>query len=207
MVAAVAHEIRNPLGGIELYTGLLNDELADTPAAAHLKRIQSEIRYLTDIVHRFLDFARPEAPQKEPCMLSHIIRDVLAAMAPEFRENRLETSCEFPDKERKAMVDPAHVRRIFMNLFQNSLHASSQGGSIQISMHQDSRIRIRVQDSGSGIPQEALSRIFSPFFTTRDKGTGLGLAIVKKLTEANDGQIRLVQTGPEGTVFEIEFPG
>jgi signal transduction histidine kinase len=208
MVAAVAHEIRNPLGGIELFTGLLSDEIkSGSPADTHLKRIRSEVRYLNDIVHRFLDFARPETPCREPCLLSDIIEDVKENLAAELKSKNIELHVTGSTISIQIFADPLHLRRILQNLIRNSIHAIFKKGMIEIktAIH-DHRASLRIHDSGSGIPPEAQVHIFDPFFTTREKGTGLGLAIVRQLTLANGGEIVLLRSNPDGTVFELTFP-
>jgi signal transduction histidine kinase len=207
MVAAVAHEIRNPLGGITLFTDLLTDELPkDHPAIMHLNRIRSEIGYLNEIVHRFMEFAKPETPQPENCRPCRIVRELYDTLKPELhRADQLDVSdC---DETIQLRTDPNHLKRIFLNLLQNSLHAITESGQVQIRILQKrGDCLIQIEDNGSGIPPEIQEEIFDPFFTTREKGTGLGLAIVKQLTEANGGKVNLIRSDQNGTLFELRFP-
>jgi len=208
MVAAVAHEIRNPLGGIELFSGLLSDEIEPhSTAEIHLERIRSEVKYLNNIVYRFLDYARPETPHREWCRLQDILKDIKENITAELelKNIRLRTSGSITTVQ--LFADPTHIRRILLNLIQNSIHATPDKGTIDIRItvsHQ--KLKIQIQDSGSGIPEKVQMYIFDPFFTTREKGTGLGLAIVKQLVIANEGKIHLIQSSPNGTIFEIIFP-
>jgi signal transduction histidine kinase len=206
MVAAVAHEIRNPLGGITLFTDLLTDELPkDHSAIMHLNRIRSEIGYLNEIVHRFMEFAKPETPQPENCRPCRIVKELVDTLSPELhRTDQIDVSdC---DETIQLRTDPNHLKRILLNLLQNSLHAINESGQVQIRILQKGDCLIQIEDSGSGIPPEIQEEIFDPFFTTREKGTGLGLAIVRQLTEANGGKINLVRSDQNGTLFELRFP-
>ncbi|MBN1782891.1 HAMP domain-containing histidine kinase, partial [bacterium] len=208
MVAAVAHEIRNPLGGIALFAGLLSDEIGpDDPARKHLERIQAEVRYLNDIVHRFLEYAKPDTPQPESFMLSDVLEETYDILRQRLESSRIRLIMTGDDPKRQLCSDPGHLRRILINLLENSVNAVQTGGSITVGITADNGLlRIQIADSGPGITPEHQDRIFEPFFTTREKGSGLGLAIVKRLTEALGGRIGLVQSGPEGTVFEFVLP-
>jgi signal transduction histidine kinase len=235
MVAGVAHEIRNPLGGIELFTGLLAEETAGLPGArGHVEKISREVRYLKEIVDRFLEFARPNQPHIEACGLLPILREIAALMEPEL--NRLSVSLSLPGENCTARVDPNHFKQMSLNLIQNAVQAMprhdgskvprtevrrSEGQrpevrrteghrpearSIEVRAGMEgSRVRLRFTDTGGGIPAENRERIFSPFFTTREKGTGLGLSIVRRLANANGGRVSLLSSDENGTVFELEL--
>jgi signal transduction histidine kinase len=208
MVAAVAHEIRNPLGGIELFASLLSDEIrANGPATAHLEHIKSDIRYLNEIVNRFLEYARPDNPHPQICRLSEIRTGVIRTLTPELESRRIRLVWDADAAGIRIQADAGHIKRIMINLLQNSMHAIGQGGEIQITQNQaNHHCLLRIQDTGLGIPAESLPKIFEPFYTTREKGTGLGLAIVKRLVEANGGQICLISSDSNGTIFEFTIP-
>jgi len=112
------------------------------------------------------------------------------------------------------MADPEQMKQLFGNLVLNAIQAMPSGGTIGIrvkggvpvSSNSAKSIEITVEDTGSGIPEGDLPRIFEPFYTTRTKGTGLGLAICKQIVEAHGGTIRVAQTSPKGTVFEVTLP-
>ena len=207
MVAGVAHEIRNPLGGIELFTGLLSDEVEqDREAKMHVERISKEVTQLKGIVDSFLTFARPQEPNKENCRVSEIISDVTSLVEDQMKKQQIALSLPNDTNNIMAWADPKHLKRIVLNLMQNAILAMPEGGKIEILWKEtgDSIILI-LKDTGSGIPQELHEKVFIPFFTTREKGTGLGLSIVKGLVEANEGSIELVQSDKNGSEFEIRL--
>lgn len=207
MVAGVAHEIRNPLGGIELFAGLLADETSANPdAAKHVGKIAKEVRYLRDIVDRFLEYARPDEPHRTACEARAVLLDAAGLLESEFRTCGVRLSADgFPESVR-ILCDPSHFKRISLNLMRNALQAMPAGGILSVdAAPEGDRIAVRFTDTGAGIPEEIRPSVFSPFFTTREKGTGLGLSIVRQLAEANGGTVRLGRTGPEGTVFAVEL--
>jgi signal transduction histidine kinase len=205
MLAGVAHEIRNPLGGIELFTGLLSDEVADRPKAKiQADRISNEVQSLKQIVDSFLVFAKPEEPKKETVSTGALIRDSIMWVSEAAQNQKVVLDVEPALDGMMVRVDPGHFKRIVLNLVQNALQAMPQGGTLRIGgAETGNTVRIGFSDSGRGIPEEARNRVFMPFFTTKEKGTGLGLSIVRKLLELNGGTAELVRTGPEGTEFCI----
>jgi signal transduction histidine kinase len=207
MVAGVAHEIRNPLGGIELFTGLLADEVAKRPdAKKHVEKIEKEIRYLKGIVDSFLEYARPNEPRREPCRVREILREATALAEREMKTSGISTIFSDGMDALVALVDPCHFKRMALNLVQNAVQAMPEGGRLTIEGRAEGRgIHLRFTDTGIGVPPDVQARIFSPFFTTREKGTGLGLSIVKQLAEANGGRVSLVRSDGKGTVFEMEL--
>ena len=219
MVAGVAHEIRNPLGGIELFAGLLADETAELPQARkHVEKIGKEVRYLKEIVDHFLEYARPDEPHLEACSLLPILQEIAVLMEPEL--NRLSISLSMPGENFAARVDPNHFKRMSLNLIQNAVQAIPQRDEtkprtearraevrrIEVRAGMEGPfVRLQFEDTGGGIPVENRERIFSPFFTTREKGTGLGLSIVRQLSEANGGRVSLLRSDENGTIFELEL--
>ncbi|MBN2415618.1 HAMP domain-containing protein [bacterium] len=206
MVAGVAHEIRNPLGGISLFTGLLRESLTagGGGSLAHLDRIGYEIDHLREITDHFLEFARPRPPEFRLCPLGAAVNECLELMEERIRENgiRISASCQ----EEAVCADPHHLKQIILNLLQNAVQAMPRGGDLAISCSRNAgHIRVLISDTGHGVPAARQKEIFEPFFTTREKGTGLGLSIVKNLMRQNRGDIRLVKSSVDGTLFELLF--
>lgn len=207
MLAGVAHEIRNPLGGIELFTGLLTDEVKEnSEAKKHVKRISREIDYLKEIVNNFLDYARPQKPKLEHCQIGDTIHEVQSLCTEDLKQYGIDVEITGDKDQKTIWCDPIHFKRILLNLLRNSIQAIEGGGIIKIHWIKDqNRVSLFVGDSGTGISPKDQENIFKPFFTTREKGTGLGLSIVKSLIDINGGSIRLVKSDQNGTDFEVQF--
>lgn len=206
MLAGVAHEIRNPLGGIELFAGLLSDELkSGSEAETHINRISREVSQLKEIIDHFLIYARPRDPNPEPCDLRDVLDEVHQLLIQEIKDQKIRINQSIPSRI-KIFVDPMHLKRIFLNLFRNAIQAMPMGGELTIHVEDEAGIvRCTISDEGTGIAKEIQDRIFTPFFTTRQQGTGLGLSIVRGLIEANGGTIRLTASDDRGTHFELRF--
>ena len=204
MLAGIAHEVRNPLGGMELFAGLLAEALKEQPDKVKLvKRIRTEIAYLTRVVNEFLDYARDKPPRMQCVRLDEIVRTVEELIAADAQAAGVLLRMQLEPVS--ARVDPDHVRQILLNLLRNALQVSPSGSSITVTCGQTSAESfLEVVDQGPGIGAENRSRIFEPFFTTREKGTGLGLALSKKLAESNGGQLRL-QSDSHGCSFRLDL--
>lgn len=202
MLAGVAHEIRNPLGGIELFAGLLKEELTDRAALERAEKILKETKNLQVLVQNFLEFGKPVVPKKEKCRLRLCWQEVAALL-----ENRLENIEVNSQNDVTLMADPQHVKQILMNLTLNAVHSMNSGGSITISVSAKGKIaEIDFVDSGEGIPPEIQPKIFEPFFSNRESGMGLGLAMSRKLARENGGDLWLEKSRPGETVFKLRMP-
>lgn len=204
MLGGVAHEVRNPLGGIELFTGLLAEDLKGHDAHEHVKRIQRELDYLKRIVEDFLTFAREQKLNSvtfEPQAWVQSASDLLAGEA-QSKGVELSASAE----PAQLTGDVSLLTSALVNLVKNAVQVSQRGQAVKLHGRRDGpRYVVEVEDQGPGIPAEALERIFEPFFTTREKGTGLGLPLARKLLEAHRGSLG-VESRPGRTVFRAELP-
>lgn len=206
MLANVAHEIRNPLGGIEIFAGLLAEELQGTPKE-HTEKIIKEVKNLNDIVTQFLEFARPAEPIKEITLVDELIDDVIFLLSPEFDKKGINLRKELNHYENNIYVDPNQIKRVFMNILKNGIQVMENGGEFIIKSKRDEEfINIMISNNGPNIPKEDLEKIFDPFFTTKEKGAGLGLSIVKKLVDDNNGYITVRSEPDDLTTFSIYLP-
>ena len=209
MLAGVAHEVRNPLGGMELFAGLLEEELSGAvpsveEAKGHVTRVRAELRYLTRIVEDFLAFAR-----EQPLSLSTVdgpglLAAAAAHLAGEAQERGVEVVLEAAPG--RVQVDEGLVTAALVNLLKNALQASPPGGKVVLRGRSEAgRYALEVADDGPGIPEAEAARVFEPFFTTREKGTGLGLPLARKIAEAHRGELAL-QSRPGRTVLGFWLP-
>jgi signal transduction histidine kinase len=204
LLAGIAHEIRNPLGGMELFTGLLSEELAGRPEAAHVDRIRSELKALSRVVDEFLDYARARPLQTEPCDLPGLVAEVGVLVQPFAAERGVNV---VSSGRGSCGADREKLRRALLNLARNAAEASPSGAQVEIVARADtSGAVIEVLDRGSGLTAEAREKLFRPFFTTKERGTGLGLALAKKVADAHRGTLELLAREGGGTVARLTLP-
>ena len=209
MLAGIAHEIRNPLGGIELFAGLAAEELGeDNSGKEHINKISREVRNLNRIIDEFLAFARPLNPQKRSALLTDLIDEASCLVSSELEAKGIVFKKELSEDRICIYADPEQIKRALLNLFKNSIQAMEQNGNLVVrGTRKGRRVSIEVQDTGPGVPQGDLEKIFDPFFTTKEQGVGLGLSVVKKVVEENGGEIFVAAKQNQGTTFTILLPG
>jgi signal transduction histidine kinase len=210
MLAGVAHEIRNPLSGIEIYAGLIADELPDDdPRKAHIHKVSAEVRTLNLVISEFLDFARPSSPQPEDVPLSLVVEDAAFLLSPEMDSAGVTFRGEVSAGVR-VHADAEQVKRAVVNLMKNGVQAMADGGTLTVRARHvgdtGDQVAIEVEDTGPGVPEEVRRHLFEPFFTTRERGSGLGLAIVQKTAETNAGHVEVDSQLGRGTIFRLVLP-
>lgn len=209
MLGGVAHEVKNPLGGIELFTGLLAEELDGgapnlADAKAHLGHVRKELDYLKRIVEDFLAYARERPLNLDALDASGLLHAAAGHLEGEARAKGVLLVVN---------AEPATVRGdeslltgALVNLVKNAVQASAQGQTVRVvGAKAGAAYQLAVHDEGHGVPADALPHIFEPFFTTREKGTGLGLPLAKKLFEAHGGTLA-VTSAPGATRFTATLP-
>ena len=192
MAMELAHEIRNPLGSIELFASMLEGEYAE--------QIVRSVRLLNHSVTNVLHFGRPIAPSPKQISVNTLLEGIRALIQPLAAQKRvkLEVECDF---DCTLTADHELLHRMLLNLVLNALRETPTGGTIRVSGNGSI---ITVEDSGPGIPQSVISRIFDPMFSTHREGCGLGLPIVKRIVDSHNGSIQ-VESSPNGTRFVIKF--
>ena len=212
MAAGVAHEIRNPLGGIGLYSSLLERDLVDRPAERQIaRRISAGVQNLENIVRDILSFAGDAEPRLTHVALANVLDSALLQAAPQASALDVEIDVDPRLAEVELWCDAGQVERALLNLLFNALDAAGPRGSVWVRLgDQDesgSLVPILVEDNGPGIDPDCLQRVFNPFFTTKDHGTGLGLAIVHRIAEAHGGCVRAENRAGGGARFVLSLPG
>ena len=214
MAAGVAHEIRNPLGGIKLLTNLLDKDLTDRPEAHRLvRKVANGVHTVESIVTGILEFGRPRDPQPAVVELESLIRETLELAADRIAERRVRVEVQ-PQRPGLTLIsDAGLIKQALLNLVLNAIDAAAGPGAtspawvcISLAERPPGHLSIAVSDSGSGVPAELMDRIFNPFFTTKQTGTGLGLAIVHQTAEALGGSIQVAAGANGGAVFTLCLP-
>jgi two-component system nitrogen regulation sensor histidine kinase NtrY len=209
----IAHEIKNPLTPIQLNTQRLKKKYHEDKASFNkvfeesIDIISQEVEGMKDLVNEFLRFARMPAPSLRPYSLHEIIDNVYNLYKNNSKNINIKKS--YDPNVVNANIDSEQFRRIFINLFENSIDALNDNGKIEISTMVDfakNKIFIRFSDDGIGIPIADRDKLFLPHFTTKKRGTGLGLAIVNRIVVDHSGTITVRNNQPKGTTFEIQIP-
>ena len=209
--ASIAHEINNPLAGILTYTKLLakkisGDTLEKGAALDHLAKMESEVSRCSRIIRNLLDFSRQSEPTLRLVDVNQVIEQVLAMVGHQAQLEKVDVVRELSPSLPKVMADSDKLQQVFTNLTLNAIQAMSGGGKLTLRTSvENSQVRIDVQDTGCGISKENLSRLFTPFFTTKEKGSGvgLGLAVVRGIIERHKGEIKVQSEVGKGTTFSV----
>jgi signal transduction histidine kinase len=215
LAAAIAHEIRNPLNYINLTLDHLRSSFApeDQDKRETFERLagqlKSEVARINRHITDFLKYSRPSALELQPLDLRVQAEDALRVISGQASEHGIETTVKEEGKVPLVVADKDSLRSVFTNLLINGVEAiDGGGGSVEIKLSAESvnRARVEITDTGRGIAPEDISKIFEPYYSTKETGTGLGLAIVKKAIDDHDGSISVSSKEGSGTTFTIILP-
>jgi signal transduction histidine kinase len=216
MAAVIAHEVKNPLAGIEVMAGLLRRKVADQPdAQAVLTDIINEAKMANAIVQEVLDFVRPIRLQVERTSVGEAVQGAIQLADTKASRGGIDVALRVPADLPHIQADQHQLTQVFTNLLMNAYEAMNGRGRIAVAADcvriddgGDGReaVRVEVADDGPGIPNDVADKVFDPFFTTKPQGSGLGLAIVRKIVDAHDGGIDLETVPGRGTTIRITLP-
>jgi len=217
--------VKNPLNAMTIHLELLKQKLEAHEAAGagraanpvpaqgvdmqkHVNVIAHEIRRLDEVMMGFLKFARPDELKLQPVSLADMISDVVTTVGPEAERFNVTIKVECPPALPEINADSAMLRQAILNLALNACQAMPTGGTLRFACRSTPRRRVEidVEDTGTGIPPEHLSRIFDLYFTTKEKGTGIGLSMVYRIVQLHDGEVEVQSTPGSGTRFRLIFP-
>ncbi len=211
MAAGMAHEIRNPLGGIQLYASILAKDLVDQPASLELvKKISLGVKRLEALVSQVLQFTREIRVNPCEADLAAIVDTAIELAAPKIVRHNV-TVTVTGDRPLIVNVDEHLLGQAILNIVLNAAEAMECGGSLSVNYAPPTpengarQFRLSMRDTGPGIAPATLERIFNPFFTTKDTGTGLGLSIVHRVIDAHDGTITVTNAPSGGACFDIRM--
>jgi PAS domain S-box-containing protein len=236
LAASVAHEIGNPLNALHIHLQLMERELrklkkgtppaniisrgrpntvtvgADTAEIAgkleqYLGVAKGEINRLDYIVTQFLQAIRPAPLQLQLATLNGVIEKTLALLRPELDNRAITVKSQLSGHLTATPIDVTQMQQVLVNLIKNAMQAMTRGGTLTLQTGEtNDHVWVSVGDTGGGIPQEQVTRIFEPFYTTKTKGSGLGLMIVQRIVRAHGGNIELESHEGRGTNFRIWLP-
>jgi signal transduction histidine kinase len=214
LAAGVAHELGNPLNSLTIHLQLINRKLKKLGGATGAGSIaesvdvcREEVARLDGIITHFLQAIRPSPPDLAEVDLAEILAEVLKFQKREFSDRGIAVEAETPVGLPAVMADRNQVKQVFFNITKNAMEAMQPGGRLKIKTRaDDDSVYLLFGDSGSGIRQEDLLRLFEPYHTTKEGGHGLGLMIVRRIMRAHGGQVGVESREGLGTVVTLQFP-
>jgi two-component system, NtrC family, sensor histidine kinase HydH len=207
--AQVAHEVKNPLAGLLLYSLHLKGKATNFSENEKylVDKIVDTINHLNSRVEQILGFARPVNLTLRPGNLNQMVNDVLELLRPQLTANKVEVRLSLDQHAAHGMFDDASIRGALMNLMLNSIEAMPDGGILSITSDRISdALRLEIIDTGRGIGEEEAKKIFEPFYTTKTNGLGLGMPYARRIVEQHGGSIALNSQPGEGTTISVMLP-
>jgi signal transduction histidine kinase len=216
MAAVIAHEVKNPLAGIEVMAGLLRRKMPDAPdAQVVLSDIINEAKMANAIVQEVLDFVRPIRLQVEHTAVADAVQGAIQLADTKARRGTIAVNVTLADGLPNINADQHQITQVFTNLLMNAYEAMGGAGHVTISADRlrlddggegREAVLVEITDDGPGIAPDVAEKVFDPFFTTKAQGSGLGLAIVRKIVDAHDGRIDLRTSPGQGTTIRVTLP-
>jgi PAS domain S-box-containing protein len=211
VAAQVAHEVRNPLTGLQLYSMHMKTKLADRMSEAELEladKIVETINHLSQTVEQIVNFARPLSLERREVDLNRVVTDLLQLLEPQVASARVELSVELSPDGTRARLDESSLRSALTNLILNAVQAMTGGGRLSVKTLRDGDggLRVEIADTGVGMTRGQIEKVFEAFYTTKAKGLGLGMPYAKKVIEEHGGEIGVESSPGEGTLVTVRLP-
>lgn len=205
LILKIAHEIRNPLGSIELFASLLKQDLQGTEQGKYAERISHSVMSLVNTLDNMLRYSKGIKPTLSTCDIKLLIEELYGDFAETLRVSKIEFEGDL-DGSSVLQADCNLIKQALTNLIINAIQAMPKGGrlSIKTKQHEDF-LTITITDTGKGMDAETMAHIFEPFYSTKDRGTGLGMSITKSIIEAHRGSILVASEKDKGTEITIKL--
>jgi PAS domain S-box-containing protein len=213
LAAGVAHEVNTPLAVISSYAQMLSRQVQDEPKKAELlDKITRQTFRASEIVNNLLNFSRTSGTEFGEVDINKVIHDTLALLEHQLKTAAIKVEAGLAENLPPIYGNSGKLQQVFLNLFLNAKDAMPQGGTLQVLSANGPGVSVTVADTGGGIAQEHMDRIYDPFFTTKNtprdgrRGTGLGLSVTYGIIQEHAGSIRVASRVGTGTVFTMDFP-
>ncbi|HKM06608.1 MAG TPA: ATP-binding protein [Sphaerochaeta sp.] len=213
MAAGVAHEIKNPLAAMGIHLQLLKkafvrkEKLSLSDAQRYIDVLEEEINRLNSIVVDFLFAVRPLDTRLRLGSIMKTLKEIKTFVEPELAENRVSLTCDISTSLPRLEFDENLLKQVLLNLIKNAMNAMEQGGRLTLRAYPDgNQVLISIQDTGTGMDDDTLQKIFEPYYTNKATGTGLGLTVVYKIMKEHRGDITVKSRLGQGTTFTLSFP-
>lgn len=215
MAANIAHEVRNPLGSIELFASLLLKNLVEKRERERVVQIISSVKNVDNKISNLLLFTRRQTPQMKVVRLHHVLADVIDFSEQIMEQAGIDVNVTLSATDIQILADAEMIKQVFLNIILNAQQAMPDGGKLSIItrlapkslLEPDRKVaEVVFQDAGPGMPPADLSRIFDPFFSTKEGGSGLGLAIVHNIVSEHNGSISVENAPQGGMIVNVSFP-
>ena len=217
--AGIAHEIRNPLAGIKTSAQVLEESFSPNDFRAQLvSRIVKEIDRSNELLKKFFKFAKPSRPQQEFIDIEKVIEGVHLLLVSRMKKRKIQFKSEYMPELPKVFVDESQLEQVIVNLMLNAMDSIENAGEIHVktnltkigseieNSHEKEMVLVQIIDTGTGIKDEIIEKIFNPFFTTKSEGVGMGLAISSRLVEENGGRLEVKSGIKKGANFLLYLP-
>jgi signal transduction histidine kinase len=208
IAASIAHEIRNPLSNVALSVQQLKEAFPeDSPWARHVDIITRNTERINFLITELLNCARPPKLNMQPHDIHEILEGILDSIKTKTASHRIDVRKRFTNRASVMNVDKEQINRVFSNVLINALESMPDGGQMTIATGIEGNFFVvKVQDTGGGIPEEDIIRIFDPFFSTKASGVGLGLSTTYGIVVSHGGTIGVESERKKGTIFTISLP-
>ncbi len=213
LAGGLAHEIRNPLSTIAMNLQLLNEDWENPETERERRTVRKlgilakEVKRLENILDDFLRFASGHRLTRESAQVSEVLEEVLEFLGPKFAQAEVELRAMLDEDLPLTRIDRNAMKQVFMNLLVNAIQAMPGGGELMVRSRRDGcDVVIEVTDTGEGIPEELMEKIWQIYYSRRRTGTGLGLPTSRRIVEELDGSISVVSEKGKGTRFTIRLP-
>ena len=220
LALGMAHEIRNPLGGIRASAQLLRQELENPEQQEYLDVVISEVDRINRLIERMMDFTRPRELNINEINIHKVLKDIIVLERESIAQKHIRLEQVYDPSLPLINADEDQLKQVFFNLIRNAIEASSDKGKIQLITRVSTRYTIKTSrdansmqsivveiiDSGTGINETAMKNLFTPLYTTKSKGSGLGLPISLKIVENHGGKIKITSEEGLGTTVQVFLP-